>query len=38
MGNRRGVFRILLGNMRERGHLGDPSIDGRIILRGIFRK
>jgi hypothetical protein len=24
--------------MRERDHLGDPSIDGRIILRSIFRK
>jgi hypothetical protein len=23
---------------RERDHLGDPSIDGRIILRWIFRK
>ena len=22
-----------LGNMRERDHLGDPGIDGRIILR-----
>jgi len=22
----------------ERNHLGDPSIDGRIILRQIFRK
>jgi len=21
------------GNLRERGHLGDPSMDGRIILR-----
>jgi hypothetical protein len=26
------------GNMRERGHWGDPDIDGRIILRWIFRK
>ena len=24
--------------MRERGHLGDPDIDGRIILRWISRK
>jgi len=35
---RRGVYRVLLGNLRERDHLGDPGIDGRIILRGIFRK
>jgi hypothetical protein len=25
------------GNLRERGHWGDPDIDGRIILRWIFR-
>jgi hypothetical protein len=26
------------GNLRERDHLGDPAVDGRIILRWIFRK
>jgi len=26
------------GNLRERDHLGDPGVDGRIILRHIFRK
>jgi len=26
------------GNLRERGHFGDPGLDGRIILRWIFRK
>jgi len=26
------------GNLRERDHLGDPGIDGRIILCWIFRK
>jgi hypothetical protein len=26
------------GNLREREHLEDPGVDGRIILRGIFRK
>jgi len=25
-------------NVRERDHLGDPGVDGRIILRWIFRK
>jgi len=27
-----------LGNLRERDHFKDPGIDGRIILRWIFRK
>jgi len=26
------------GNLRERDHLRDPGLDGRIILRWIFRK
>ena len=26
------------GSMRERDHLGDPDVDGRIILRWMFRK
>jgi hypothetical protein len=26
------------GNLRERDHLGDPGVDGRIILRWTFRK
>jgi hypothetical protein len=26
------------GSLRERDHWGDPDVDGRIILRGIFRK
>jgi len=26
------------GNLRERCHWGDPDVDGRIILRWIFRK
>ena len=25
------------GNLRERDHLEDPDVDGRIILRWIFR-
>jgi len=35
---RRGVFRVLVGNLRERDHLGDRGVDGRIILKWIFRK
>jgi hypothetical protein len=26
------------GNLRERGHWGDPDVGGRIILGWIFRK
>jgi len=26
------------GNLRARDHLGDPGVDGRIMLRWIFRK
>jgi len=33
MGERRGVYRVLVGNLRERDHLGDPGVDWRIILR-----
>ena len=29
---------FLWGNLRERDHLEDPDVDGRIILRWIFRK
>ena len=38
MGERRGVYRFWWGNLRERDHFGDPGVDGRIILRWIFRK
>jgi len=37
VGERRGVYRDL-GNLRERDHLGDTGVNGRIILRWIFRK
>jgi hypothetical protein len=38
MEEERGVFRVLVGNLKERDHWGDPGVDGRIILRWIFRK
>jgi hypothetical protein len=34
----RGVYRVLLGKPEGRGSLGRPGIDGRIILRRVFRK
>jgi hypothetical protein len=38
MGERRGVYWVLVGNLRERDHLEEAGVDGRIILRLIFRK
>jgi len=38
MGERRGVYRVLVGKPEGKNHLGDPDIDGRIILRWIFMK
>jgi len=38
MGERRGVYRVVVGKVRERDHLGDPDLGGRIILRWVFRK
>jgi len=33
MGERRGVYRVLVGKSEERDHLEDPGVYGRIILR-----
>jgi hypothetical protein len=38
MGERRGVYRVLVRKLRGRDHLGDPDLDERTILRCIFRK
>ena len=38
MEEKTGVYRVWWGNQRERDHLRDPGVDGRIILRWIFRK
>jgi hypothetical protein len=36
MGEWRDLKRILLGKSEEIFHLGDPSVDGRILLRWIL--
>jgi hypothetical protein len=38
MGEGRGAYRILVGRPEGRNHLEDPGIDGRIILKWIFKK
>ena len=38
MGEKRGSYRVLVGNLRERDHLEDSGVDGMIILKWIFRK
>ena len=37
MVERRDLYRFWWGNLRERHHLGDPGVDGRKILRRIFK-
>ena len=38
MGERRSVYRVLVGKPEGKNHLEDPGVDGRIILRWIFGK
>jgi hypothetical protein len=38
MGKRRGVYRVLVGKPEGKRPPGRPRLDGRIILRWIFRK
>jgi len=38
MGGEKDEFRILVGKPEGRDHVEDPGIDGRIILKWIFRK
>ena len=38
MGDRRGSCRVLMGYLKERGHLEDLVVDGRILLKCIFKK
>jgi hypothetical protein len=32
------AYRVLLGKPERKNHLEDPGVDGRIILRWIFRQ
>ena len=38
IGERRGVYRVWVGINEVNDYLGDPGVDGRIILRRILRK
>jgi hypothetical protein len=38
MGESRSAYRVWWGILRKRNHLKDAGVDGRIILRWIFRK
>jgi hypothetical protein len=37
-GEERRVNRLLVGQPEGKSHWGDPDVDGRIILRWMFRK
>jgi hypothetical protein len=38
MGEKRNECRILVGKLKERDHLEDLRVDGRIILECVFKK
>ena len=38
VGERRGAYTVLVGKPEGKNYFQDPDIDGRIILRWIFRK
>jgi hypothetical protein len=35
---RRSVYKVLVGKPEGKSHFKDPDVDGRIILRWLFRK
>jgi hypothetical protein len=38
VGERRSIYRVLVGKPEGKNHLEDPGVDGRVILRWIFRR
>ena len=38
MGGRRPAYSVLVEGLRERAHLEDPGVDGRIILKHILKE
>jgi hypothetical protein len=38
MGDRKGAYRGLVADLKERDHLQEPDVDGRIILKWTFKK
>jgi len=38
VGDRRGACSVWWGHLRERDHLEDLGLDGRIILKFVFKK
>jgi hypothetical protein len=38
IGQTRGVYRVLVGNLKERDHLEDLGVDRKIILKYISNK
>jgi len=38
IGDWKGVYRVLVGKPEGKEHLEDPAVDGKIILKWIFRR
>ena len=38
MGDRRGAYRVLVGELRYSDHLEDQGLDGRVILKLILKQ